>query len=168
MNLPVNFAGFTLYRIYYGDCLVYVGRTTQPLQNRIRGHLFKKPMHREIDINQVTRIEYAQFETMADMYTYEIYFINLWKPPLNKDDKALDYLTVKLPDVVWKPFQTHLWTKWKQEIVTMDKEEEKQRREKIEEFEQKQELRRKWRAGEITEEEYFKQTEGSAQNYKQV
>ena len=40
--------GFLIYRIWYGDCLVYVGRTKQPLQSRIRGHLFNKPMHRTI------------------------------------------------------------------------------------------------------------------------
>lgn len=28
---PKDFAGYTLYRIYYGDVLVYLGRTTQPL-----------------------------------------------------------------------------------------------------------------------------------------
>lgn len=34
-ELPVQ--GFVLYRIYYGDTLVYIGRTKQPLQNRLRG-----------------------------------------------------------------------------------------------------------------------------------
>ena len=43
-----NPQGYILYRIYYGDDLVYLGRTKQPLQSRIRGHLFKKPMHRLI------------------------------------------------------------------------------------------------------------------------
>ena len=159
MSLPANFAGFTLYRIYYGDCLVYIGRTTQPLQNRIRGHLFKKPMHREIDINQVTKIEFAQFETVADMYVYEIYFINLWKPPLNVDDKAYDYLTVKLADVEWKPFETHLWEKWKREIAEIDKREEESRRAKLEAREFQRAMRQKWHAGEITEKEYYKAIE---------
>ena len=81
-KLPDNFAGFTLYRIYYGDSIVYLGRTMQPLQNRIRGHLFKKPMHREICIEQVSKIEYATFKSQADMNLYEIYFINLWHPGL--------------------------------------------------------------------------------------
>ena len=67
--------GFVLYRIFYGEHIVYVGRTKQPLQNRIRGHLFGKPMHRKIDIEQVSRIEYAEFKTEADMNLYEIYFI---------------------------------------------------------------------------------------------
>lgn len=52
--------GFLIYRIWYGDCLVYVGRTKQPLQSRIRGHLFSKPMHRTVNIEQVTKIEYAE------------------------------------------------------------------------------------------------------------
>lgn len=29
-----------LYHIYYGDMLMYVGRTHQPLPRRIHGHLF--------------------------------------------------------------------------------------------------------------------------------
>ena len=36
--------GFLIYRIWYGNCLVYVGRTKQPLQSRIRGHLFNMRM----------------------------------------------------------------------------------------------------------------------------
>lgn len=44
-----------LYKIYYDDVLVYLGRTKQPLQTRLRGHFFKKPMHRVIDIQQVSR-----------------------------------------------------------------------------------------------------------------
>ena len=153
--LPKNFAGFFLYRIYYGDHLVYLGRTMQPLQNRIRGHLFKKPMHREIDIHQVTKIEYATFQSQADMNVYEVYLINLWKPPLNKDDKAHDNLTFQIPDVEWKLFQTHLWNKWEQEIDEIDREEERRRQAKIDAFNQQQDMRRKWLAGEITAEEYY-------------
>ena len=52
--------GFILYRIWYGNCLAYVGRTKQPLQARIRGHMFAKPMHRAIDIHNVTKIEYTE------------------------------------------------------------------------------------------------------------
>lgn len=51
--------GFILYRIWYGDHLAYLGRTKQPLRARIRGHMFNKPMHRSIDIHNVTKIEYA-------------------------------------------------------------------------------------------------------------
>lgn len=48
---------FVLYRIYYGENIVYIGRTKQPLQNRIRGHAFKKPMHRSISIDNVSHFE---------------------------------------------------------------------------------------------------------------
>ncbi len=155
MSKPKNFAGFTLYRIYYGEHIVYLGRTMQPLQTRIRGHLFKKPMHREINIAQVSKIEYASFQSQADMYLYEIYFINLWRPALNKDDKATDALTVSLPEVEWKLFTTPLWEKWRKEIEENDITYQNKRKNEIETFENKQKLRRQWRNGEITEEEYW-------------
>lgn len=159
MRVPTNFAGFTLYRIYYGEHIVYLGRTMQPLQNRIRGHLFKKPMHRELDIEQISKIEYATFKTQADMYIYEIYFINLWRPALNKDDKAADSPTISLPDVEWKPFFTPLWEKWRKGIAAKDAEEGRRRKEKIRIFEQQRTLRQMLRSGEISESEYEYQME---------
>ena len=155
MSTPKNFAGYTLYRIYYDDHIVYLGRTMQPLQNRIRGHLFKKPMHREIYIDQVSKIEYATFKSQADMYLYEIYFINLWHPPLNKDDKATDALTVSLPDVEWKPFSTPLWGKWRKEIEDNDATEQARRKARCEAIQRKQDLRRQYHAGQLTEDEYY-------------
>lgn len=108
--------GFILYRIWYGECLVYVGRTKQPLQARIRGHMFNAPMHRAIDIHNVTKIEYTTLKTEADMNLYEIYFINLWKPPLNIDDKARDDLTLYLPELEWRKFVPSNWDNWKMQI----------------------------------------------------
>ena len=159
MSTPQNFAGFTLYRIYYGNNIVYLGRTMQPLKNRIRGHLFKKPMYREIDIHQVSKIEYATFKTQADMYLYEIYFINLWHPPLNRDDKASDSLTVSLPEVEWKTFSTPLWEKWRKEIEENDISYEEERKRKIEIEMERAELRKKRREGKIGEEEYWQLTD---------
>lgn len=155
MAEPKNFAGFTLYRIFYGEEIVYLGRTMQPLQNRIRGHLFKKPLHREICIDQVSKIEYATFKSQADMYLYEIYLINLWKPKLNKDDKAFDELTFRLPDVEWNLFTTPLWDKWKKEIEDSNVLYQKEKEDKQELFEKKMEMRRKLRCGEISEDEYM-------------
>ena len=112
--------GFLIYRIWYGDCLVYVGRTKQPLQSRIRGHLFSKPMHRTVNIEQVTKIEYAELGSEADMNLYEIYYILRLHPPLNVDDKARDDLSVTLPELEWKEFTTPLWEGWRQEIAKQD------------------------------------------------
>lgn len=106
-----------LYRIFYDEEIVYIGRTNQPLQDRIRGHLFAKPMHRKIEIEKVTKIEYAEFASEADRNVYEIYYILLHKPSLNVDDKCRDPLTIELPPVIWKPFITKLWGKWHKQIT---------------------------------------------------
>ena len=107
----------TVYRIYYGDYIVYVGRTNQPLRNRIRGHLFAKPMHRVIDINSVTKVDFHEFQTEADMNLYEIYYILKLHPPLNVDDNTRDNLTVEMPKVEFKEAEFPLWEKWKKQLV---------------------------------------------------
>lgn len=112
--------GFILYRIWYGDCLVYLGRTKQPLQSRMHGHMFAAPMHRAIDIHNVTLIEYTELPTEADMNLYEIYFINMYKPPLNVDDKARDNLTIVLPELKWQPFIPKNWDSWKMQLKSND------------------------------------------------
>lgn len=146
---------FILYRIFYDENLVYLGRTKQPLKDRIRGHLFQKPMHRSINIDLVTKIDYAEFLSEADMNVYEIYFINLWKPVLNIDDKAKDGLNINLPDVTWTEFQTHLWDKWIQEIHAKDKRAERDAAAREASREMMREMRIKWHAGIITEDEYY-------------
>lgn len=112
--------GFILYRIWYGDFIAYLGRTKQPLQARIHGHMFAKPMHRAVDIHNVTKIEYAALPTEADMNLYEIYFINRWKPPLNVDDKAKDNLTIQLPELEWQAFDPVNWEEWKKDLRSED------------------------------------------------
>lgn len=158
-----NPKGYILYRIWYGDSLVYLGRTKQPLQSRIHGHLFKKPMHRSINIELVTKIEYTEFQTESDMNLYEIYFINLWKPTLNVDDKCKDDLSVRLPDVEWKVFITHLWDKWKNEIHVIDDAYRMKQNEKTARFEIDRLMRKKWHDGEITEDAYYDYLEKSKQ-----
>lgn len=142
-----------VYRIYYGDSLVYVGRTNQPLQARIRGHLFAKPMHRILDIKQIGRIEYHEFEREADMNLYEIYFILTLKPPLNVDDKTRDYPTVTLPDVAWETFSTPLWDKWKKELLEAEESGKAARRRLHEIPQEVHVIRSQYRMGQITEDE---------------
>lgn len=148
-----------IYKIYYGNTVAYLGRTCQPLQNRIRGHVFGKPMHRKIDIFQVSKIEYAKFSTVADMYLYEIYFINKLKPPLNRDDKASDELSVTLPEPEWHEFTTHLWDKWKAQIEEDNSEEKRLRKECNEFREQLLILRREHAAGRLSADEYWARRE---------
>lgn len=82
--------------------------------------MFAKPMHRAIDIHNVTKIEYTMLSTEADMNLYEIYFINLYKPPLNVDDKAKDNLTIVLPDLEWTEFVPSKWEEWKSQLKSED------------------------------------------------
>lgn len=108
---------FTLYKIWFGDTLAYLGRTRQPLKRRLHGHFFKKRLQKSIDIFKVTRIECASFATCADMYLYEIYYINRLHPLLNRDDVAPDELTVELPEAEWVEFECDLMDKWKQDYL---------------------------------------------------
>ena len=152
--------GFLLYRILYQgaggkDTIVYIGMTKQPLQTRIRGHLFAKPMHRTISIEQVTKIEYARLQTEADMNLYEIYYILKEKPPLNVDDKTRDRLTVSLPELTWTEFRPPLWDKWMKELKAIEDERGKMRRRSLDIPQEVRVLRSRWKMGEITEDEYW-------------
>lgn len=159
---------FILYRIYYGDVLVYLGRTKQPLQTRIHEHLFKKPMARSLFIDQISKIEYTEFHTESDMNVYEVYFINLWKPPLNIDDKAKDSLTIQLPDVIWKEFKTPLWNKWKTEIYNRDIAYTMKREEKAALMEARSILRTRLRNGEISEEEFERAEDAWSEKFEDI
>lgn len=121
---------FMLYKIYYftergEDVLVYIGRTKQSMNARLHGHFFKAPMMREIDITQVSRIEYSCFDTEADMFVAEIILINRFKPALNRDDKAKDELTIQLPEFEFIPYECPHIERWKKEISERDLSSEK-------------------------------------------
>lgn len=151
--------GFILYRIFYGTELVYIGRTKQPLQDRLRGHFFQKPMHRTISIEMVSRIQYAEFTTEADMNLYEIYFILTCHPPLNVDDKTRDYPTVTLPDVEWKDWSAPIFDRWKAEVAERMSGAEKMRLRHRQIIEEIRVVGGLFRAGEITEDEKYDRLE---------
>lgn len=159
---------FLVYRIWYGDILVYIGRTKQPLQNRIRGHLFQKPMHRTISIELVTKIEYTEFSTEADMNLYEIYFILKEHPQLNVDDKTKDYPTVDLPEVEWREFSTPLWGKWLDELQRKATRQDKLRMRYRQIQEEMRVVRSMRRTGEIGEDEYWDKREALNKEMDQI
>ena len=110
--------GFIVYRIYYGDTIVYVGRTKQPLQSRIHNHFHKSAFTMLLDINYVSKIEYTMFNTAADMAVAEVYYINKYHSMLNKDDHMKDNLTFDvyiLDNMKWTEFIPVNWDKWKLE-----------------------------------------------------
>ena len=113
----------TFYKIYYdcpdGDFLVYIGRTRNNLTSRFRNHFTGHVLQKTLDVRGVSRIEYAELETVADMYVAEIVLINLLKPTLNVDDKAKDELTipVDIGFLKWKTWdKPELLKKWKEQL----------------------------------------------------
>lgn len=110
-----------LYKIYYGSEVVYFGRTHQDLKDRIRAHVFNNSKTtnsriKHININNVSKIEFVECKTEADMFLYEIYYINKLKPKFNTDDKAADNLNVTLPDLTFNIWTCSLWDEWKEKI----------------------------------------------------
>lgn len=111
---------YIVYKIYYGNTVAYVGKTDRTIQERTREHLFEKPLSRIFDINFVTKVEYHNFDSEADMNFYELYYINLLKPPLNSFAKLKDKITFTLPEITWISAEFRDWDKWKYELLHMN------------------------------------------------
>lgn len=128
---------YLLYKVFYGgadgEFIAYLGRTKQRINARLRGHFKQLPIHKLIDIFSVSRIEVAECKTEADMFLYEIYYINKYKPTLNKDDKSKEELTIELPELDFKTLHNEeIMEKWKSEIA--GEREAEECKEKLEEF----------------------------------
>jgi hypothetical protein len=152
---------FVLYKIYYDDILVYVGRTKQPINQRLWGHFSAKPMHKKIDVSQVSKIEVCCCNTEADMFLYEIYYINKLCPVLNCDDKAKDGLTVSLPELEFISYMPDRMDIWKQSIVDKDRELKLKKELEQEDLRKKRELRIKAR-NTMSREDYLKWLDDNA------
>ena len=116
---------YIIYKIFYskpgGEFIAYLGRTKQPINSRLRGHFKQLPMHKLIDIFSVSHVEIAECKTEADMFLYEIYYINKYKPALNKDDKSKEELTISLPELKFETLHNEsMMKKWKEEISERD------------------------------------------------
>jgi len=118
MNKP------SLYRIIYpspsGEYIAYIGRSNKDLTRRLRHHFVSShKFQKKLKLCKETRVEVAEFETVADMYVAEIAYINIEKPLFNVDDKAPDELTlqVNLSTVEWTDWgKAHLLEKWRKEV----------------------------------------------------
>ena len=113
----------TLYRIIHpspnGEYITYIGRSNGDLTRRLRHHFVTShKFQKKLTLCNKTRVETAEFDTVADMFVAEIAYINIEKQPLNVDDKAHDELTlhVDLSGVAWKPWEKRrLLEKWRRE-----------------------------------------------------
>jgi len=88
---------YYIYRLYNkSQKLLYVGRTINKVQKRVKGHI-AKGYYRDIQWRKtIEYYDYATVDSKADMILYEIYFINADKPKHNVGDKTDDKLTVEL------------------------------------------------------------------------
>ena len=105
-----------IYRVWYGDEIVYISKTSQPLSDRMRGHFFGHKYYVQLDVHRVTRIDYSKYRTVADMNLYEMYWIITFRPRLNKGSIPSDNLTVTLPNHQWIGYKPRLLDKWKEDF----------------------------------------------------
>lgn len=160
---------FLIYRIYNANGIFYVGRTSQPLKTRMRQHMAYANNGCEIphiDPKDVKRIEFAICASEADMYLYEIYYINKFHPQMNIDTKASDFLTVQLPELKWHGYQFYRELKEWEMLYANYEMDEKINSQKMTHLERLiAEYDKKYTAGLITREEHLALIEQSKQIY---
>ena len=108
---------YIVYRIYYDNEIVYIGRTKQRLSDRIRMHFFGNPYMPKIDIFRTTKIDYALFNSESDQFVYEVYLINLYHPILNQHDLGSGGLTISLPEPKFYNWTNPILEKWKEKYI---------------------------------------------------
>ena len=160
---------FLVYRIYDADGVFYVGRTSQPLKTRMRQHMASTNNGSEIphiDPKTVKRIEFALCASEADMYLYEVYYINKLHPQMNVDAKASDFLTVQLPELKWHGYQFYREMKNWEMLYANAEMDERINRQKMNHLDKLiAEYDDKFSAGLITREEHLALIEQSKQIY---
>ena len=102
-----------LYKIYIGHKCVYVGATTTDLTATLRVHFFGE--ENTLDIECVSKIDYAIMPSYADCLVYKTYYVNSLKPLYNKTDKARDELSehISLPSLNFVEYNNPILDKWK-------------------------------------------------------
>ena len=103
---------YLIYKIYYDQELVYIGKTAMPLEKILFGHVAKEPTMCQLDPRKVSKIESAEVKTQADLFLYWTYLVNLFKPLLNEELKSNQLLTVELPQINFQEQSCDLVTKW--------------------------------------------------------
>jgi len=81
-----------IYILYSKDEIVYVGKSSHCIYQRLLKHLTPG----NIEYKEVTKVEVFQIANKANTDVAEIYLINMYKPPLNKDCNSSDVLTIQI------------------------------------------------------------------------
>lgn len=132
---------FVIYKIYYLEnnieSLVYIGKSTQLLHKRLYQHFHVKNNTKKtpkLNIQLVSKIEYAEIENESDWNIQEIYLINKFSPKLNIDCKAKNnQMTIELEELKFFTFHNYLLTEWKhkQKLKSHDENDKLQEKQRI-------------------------------------
>ena len=101
-----------------GHKCVYVDETVNDLTATLRTHFFSKES--PIELERVSKIEYAILPSQADCLVYKTYFINSLKPIYNNSLRARDKISenITLPELHFIEYQNPLLEKWKNLLKT--------------------------------------------------
>lgn len=96
--------GFYVY-LYYDKKgnLLYIGQTVD-LEQRFRQHFYCNRQDENKYINKVVSIQYVEFSTELEMYAFEAYGINKYKPLHNKRIDNIDYSKFDFSSIYFKQF----------------------------------------------------------------
>lgn len=97
--------------------VIYVGYTSQTLEKRMQQHWEQGHLPNEC-YNNVSKIEFIEYNTNADAMIMETYFINEYKPRFNKLNKQLDRIT--LPFKINKEWKLYKILKRERELSKYD------------------------------------------------
>lgn len=102
-----------IYKIYMGRKCVYIGVTNGDLTATLRVHFFGE--ENALDLERVSKVEYAVLPSLADCFVYKTYLVNSLKPIYNKSDRARDTLSenIILPELNFNEYSNPIIEKWK-------------------------------------------------------
>lgn len=109
-----------VYKIYIGHKCVYIDATNIDLTATLRMHFFNAKNLTNINLENVSKIEYVALPSYADCLVYKAYLINSIKPLYNKLDKARDTLSenMVLPELNFVEYNNPIIDKWKNMLKT--------------------------------------------------
>lgn len=103
--------GYYIYKYVYNDEIIYIGKTDSDLKGRIKCHSKEYQFQKYLSD---AKIFYYECKNPAHTAILEIYYINKYKPILNKAMKYDDDLDIYIKDVDWIPIDESTTTTFRQ------------------------------------------------------
>lgn len=94
-----------VYRFINNDSkIIYVGKTNN-MKTRMIAHKNSKEDKYRKSYKEAKRIEYIELETIIDARIKELYYINLYKPKYNGNDKKKEEMVLRMEDDTWLTYK---------------------------------------------------------------